>query len=259
MDEKIETLLGDVLKPVSDLEEKKREALKKFVAMLEERLADKIWGIYLFGSLAKGAVTEESDIDILIVYSDFEERILLEVVSEIGFRILMETGELIEAIPMMKEEYESSLGSSPFLWEVLQFGIPIFTRLKGTEWKLEFKDYLELAEEYFHYTQDAFTENKLRLAIDSGYNACELLAKALIINERNPLAGSHGGIVRQFGKVFIQTGRVPERLGRDFHLALELRANARYRPRAQIDAKDAEFIIKLTQEFILLAKKELKS
>ena len=127
------------------VEEKKREALKKFVAMLEERLGDKIWGIYLFGSLAKGTVTEESDIDILIVYSDFEERSLLEVVSEIGFRIMMETGELIEAIPMLKEEYESSLGRSPFLWEVLQFGTPIFTRLKGTEWELEFKDYLGLS------------------------------------------------------------------------------------------------------------------
>ena len=56
------------------------------------------------------------------------------------FRIVMETGELIEAIPMLKEEYKSSLGSSPFLWEVLQFGTPIFTRLKGTEWELEFKD-----------------------------------------------------------------------------------------------------------------------
>ena len=54
---------------------------------------------------------------------------------------MMETGELIEAIPMLKEEYESSLGRSPFLWVVLQFGTPI-SRLKGTEWELEFKDYL---------------------------------------------------------------------------------------------------------------------
>jgi len=124
------------------LEDKKREALKKFVTKLKERLGDKIWGIYLFGSLAKGTATEESDIDILIVYSDFEERSLLEVVSEIGYKILMETGELIEAILMLKEEYESSLGKSPFLWEVLQFGTPLFTRLKGTEWELEFKDKL---------------------------------------------------------------------------------------------------------------------
>ncbi len=113
--------------------------------------------------MTKGTAREGSDIDLLVVYSDMEERSFLEVVSEIGFNILMDTGELIEVIPMMKEEYEDSLGKSPFLWEVLQFGKPILTRLKSTEWKLEFRDYLELAEEYLRYAQDALKENKLLL------------------------------------------------------------------------------------------------
>jgi hypothetical protein len=52
--------------------------------------------------------------------------------------------------------------------------------------------------------------------------------------------------------------RVPEHLGRNFHLALELRVKARYRPRAKLDVKDAEFIVKLTQEFNLFAKEELE-
>ena len=99
---------------------------------------------YLFGSLAKGKASEESDIDLLVVYSDMEERKFVEVISEIGFSILMETGELIEVIPMLKVEYESSVGRSPFLWEVLQFGAPIFTRVKSTDWKLEFGGYLEV-------------------------------------------------------------------------------------------------------------------
>ena len=146
--------------------ERKGKALEKFVFELEKRLNDKIWGIYLFGSFAKGTAREGSDIDLLVVYSGIEERRFLEVVSKIGFNILMETEELIEVIPMLKEEYESSLGKSPFLWEVLRFGVPIFTRLKDTEWKLEFRDYLELAEEYLRYAQDALKENKLRLVID---------------------------------------------------------------------------------------------
>ncbi len=144
-------------------EDKRKKALEKFVFELEKCLGDKIWSIYLFGSLTKGTAREGSDIDLLVVYSDMEERSFLEVVSEIGFNILMDTGELIEVIPMMKEEYEDSLGKSPFLWEVLQFGKPILTRLKSTEWKLEFRDYLELAEEYLRYAQDALKENKLLL------------------------------------------------------------------------------------------------
>jgi hypothetical protein len=58
--------------------------------------------------------------------------------------------------------------------------------------------------------------------------------------------------------VYDVTDRVPEHLGRNFHLALELRVKARYRPRAKLDVKDAEFIVKLTQEFNLLAKEELE-
>ena len=174
-----------------------------FVSELRKKFKGKILGVYLFGSIAKGTATPESDIDILVVYSDIDERKFLEVASEISFKVACEGGKLIETIPMSKEEFERSLGRSPFLWEVLKFGKPIFTTLSATEWELDFKDYLDLAEEYLNYSQDALKEGKLRLSIDSGYNACELLVKALIISTKNPLATSHGGIVGQFGRLFV--------------------------------------------------------
>ena len=231
--------------------------IERFTSELRERLGEKILGIYLFGSAAKGTATEESDIDLLVVYSDMEEWNLLEVASEISFKIACEEGKLIETVPMSKQEFEQSLGRSPFLWEVLKFGRPIFTALSGTEWELDFGDYLDLAEEYLDYAKDASNENKLRLSIDSGYNACELLVKALIIGTKNSLASSHGGIVGQFGKLFVLTKKVPEHLGRNLNLGLDLRAKARYKPRVQLQAKDVEFIINLAQELFLVAQKEL--
>jgi predicted nucleotidyltransferase len=231
--------------------------IDRFATELKERLGEKVLGIYLFGSAAKGTATEESDIDILVVYSDIEERDLLEVASEISFKIVCKEGKLIETVPMSKKEYEQSLGRSPFLWEVLKFGRPIFSKLSGTEWELDFRDYLDLAEEYLHYAKDALNENKLRLSIDSRYNACELLVKALIISTKNSLVSSHGGIVGQFGKPFVLTKRVPEPLGRNLNLALDLRAKARYKPRVQLQVKDAEFIINLAEELLKIAQKEL--
>lgn len=228
-----------------------------FASKLKELLGRKILGVYLFGSVAKGVDIEESDIDILVVYSGVDERHLLEIASGISFNILCEYGKLIETIPMSKQEYEKSLGSSPFLWEVLNFGSPIFTTLSGTEWELDFREYLELASEYIGYARDALKENKLRLSIDSGYNACELLVKALIISTKNPLASSHGGIVSQFSKLFVLTQKVSQHLGRDLNLGLDLRASARYKPRAQLQTRDAEFIISLAQELLQIAKKEL--
>lgn len=231
--------------------------IERFSSELQNRLGEKIVGIYLFGSAAKGTSSEESDIDILVVYSDMEEWDLLEVVSEISFNIACKEGKLIEAVPMSKQEFKQSLGRSPFLWEVLMFGRPIFTTLSATEWELDFKDYLDLAKEYLDFANDALQEEKLRLSIDSGYNACELLVKALIISAKKPLASSHGGIVGQFGKLFVLTEKAPGYLGRNLNLGLDLRAKARYRPRVQLQSKDAEFIINLAQELLLIAQEEL--
>jgi predicted nucleotidyltransferase len=119
--------------------------IERFASELRGRLGKKILGIYLYGSIAKGTATDESDIDILVVYSDLDERSLLEMASEVSFKIVCDEGRIIETIPMSKEEFEQSLGRSPFLWEVLKFGKPIFTNLFATEWKLDFKDYLGLA------------------------------------------------------------------------------------------------------------------
>ena len=236
----------------------KRRAIEKFLDRVKEGLQERLWCVYLFGSVAKETAREGSDIDILIVYSDLDERSLLETISEINFHIAVEEGELIQVIPMSKEEYEGSLGHSPFLWEVMKFGLPLFIRSQGTEWQLNFQEYLELAKEYLGYAEDALQRNKTRLAVDTGYNACELLVKALIIGTGNPLASSHGGIVGQFGRVFVLSGKASEHLGRDLHLALELRAKARYRPRVQIEAQDSQFIIDLASELLALAQKELR-
>jgi len=47
-------------------------------------------------------------------------------------------------------------------------------------------------------------------------------------------------------------------LGRDIHLALGLRAKARYKPRAEFDVKEGEFVINLTKELVSIAKKILE-
>jgi len=233
------------------------DIVDSFVQQLKELFGNKILGAYLFGSTAKGTATSESDIDVLIVYSDMNERELLEAASDISFRLACEEGKLIETVPMSKQEFEQSLGHSPFLWEVLKFGKPIFTTLTGTEWKLDFTDYLELAEEYLNYAKDALNQGKLRLAIDSAYNSCELLVKALIISTGSSLSSSHGGIVTQFGKLFVLTGELPQELGRNLNLSLELRAKARYKPRTDLGQIEAEVVVSLAGELLKIARHRL--
>jgi len=234
-----------------------KDIVDSFLEQLKERFGSRILGAYLFGSTAKGSATAESDIDVLIVYSDMNERDLLEAASEISFGLACEEGRLIEAVPMSKQEFEQSLGHSPFLWEVLKYGKPIFTTLTGTEWKLDFADYLDLAEEYLNYAREALNVGKLRLAIDSGYNSCELLVKALIMSTGSSLSSSHGGIVTQFGKLFVLTGDLPQELGRNLNLSLELRAKARYKPRADLSQTDGEAVVGLAEGLLKIARRRL--
>jgi len=236
----------------------KQKAIEKFVFRLREEIGDKILGIFLFGSTAKGTATEESDVDILVVYSNLEEWQLLRIISNLTFSIACEDNELIEVVTMSKEEYDNSLGHSPFLWEVLEFGKPLFSVLKGTEWKLDFREYLKLAKEYLGYARDGLKEGKFRLAIDTGYNACELLVKALILSKRETLASSHGGIVGQFGRIFIVNGELPEHFGKDLHLALDLRAKARYKPKSQLKPTEAEFVINFAEELLKIAQDKMR-
>jgi predicted nucleotidyltransferase/uncharacterized protein (UPF0332 family) len=235
----------------------KKLALNAFATEIRRRFGNKILGLYLFGSTAKGTAVRGSDIDVLIVYTGLEERTLLEAISEISFDIALSRGESIEATLMTKEEYERALGSSPFLWEVLTFGRPIFTKLRASQWKLNFKDYLSLAGEYLGYAKGALKRGEIRLAIDAGYNAVELLIKALIVSTRNPLAPSHGGLVTQFGKLFVLTGEIGPEVGKGLKLALELRAKARYRPEAKLSRGDAKFVIDLAEKVLDIARKRL--
>jgi predicted nucleotidyltransferase len=45
----------------------KQEAIEVFVSRLKATIGDKLLGIYLFGSTAKGEATPQSDIDILFM------------------------------------------------------------------------------------------------------------------------------------------------------------------------------------------------
>ena len=235
----------------------KQEALKDFTERLRETLGNRVTGIYLYGSMAKGTVDASSDIDVLITFKGIERAKLLDVVSDITFDIACKHRELIEPILLPDREFRRRIGRSPFLWEVLEGGQKIFATEAATEWKLEFGEHLKLAEEYLQYARGALKDTKIRLAIDTGYNAIELSVKALITSTKTKLASSHGGVVGQFGELFVKTGKVGRELGKGTHKALALRAQARYVPSARLSKADGEFVVSLAGEILEIAEREL--
>jgi len=71
-----------------------------YVSELREHFGEKILGVYLFGSAANGTATSESDIDVLIVYSNIDERNLLRILS------ILSKMTLDGSIGEWREEYQ---------------------------------------------------------------------------------------------------------------------------------------------------------
>ena len=81
--------------------------------------SDKIFRIILFGSVARGEDTEDSDIDILII-SDYRSEIWEDIADMIG-EIVLEKQELISAHIMTTERFNTAQDYS-FLSNVLAEG-----------------------------------------------------------------------------------------------------------------------------------------
>ncbi|MBQ6629122.1 MAG: nucleotidyltransferase domain-containing protein [Methanobrevibacter sp.] len=95
------------------------EIAKEFAKTIK---SDDIKLIMLFGSVARGEDTEESDIDILIVSPNADD--LRYKINRIAVDIILEKDEVISP-HLMTEEHFNKTRNNPFLTNVLNEGVVI--------------------------------------------------------------------------------------------------------------------------------------
>ncbi len=99
--------------------------VQEFVKVALEKYGDLIERIILFGSVARGEATEESDIDILVVGDTS-----LEELVGVSFPILLDEGELISAKNMKKDHFTYLVWHGySFIKNVLQEGVVLYERM----------------------------------------------------------------------------------------------------------------------------------
>ena len=84
--------------------------------------SDDIVKIILFGSVARGDDTEESDIDILIITTNSDE--LYDEINSAAVDIILENDEFISPHVMSEEHFNKTI-DYPFLTNVLKEGVVI--------------------------------------------------------------------------------------------------------------------------------------
>lgn len=233
----------------------KRNAIQYFLNTAKSSLQPWLIKLILYGSVSKDTSEVKSDIDILLVHIASDDY-LLDKISQLSFETALKFGEYVEAIPISYYEYKTRKDISSFLREV-EKGEVLYMKKKSEVNKIEAYDYLNLGEEFLDYGKAAYKRKEYRDAIDDAYNGVELFVKALILLAGNTLARSHGGIIQQFGKLYILTEKLSKKTGRNLNKALILRGSARYNPKAILKREHAKMVINLGEEIYKFLKNKI--
>ena len=239
----------------SSLQQKKYRAIEDFKNhLLSSPVKDLIAKIILFGSLKKGKVKPESDIDILVFATNSIEKVK-ETCLDIALEININSGESVEPLVYCIDSLRYP--DSYFLYYNIKNGKEEYTMEEERLRKEEAIAYLELAQEYEKSAKDCSSQGHYRLAVDGAYNAVELCAKGFLILKLKDLPTSHGGLVGKFGEVYVKPKILPKEMGKKFNRGLYLRNQARYERHADIGEEEAKIMLKLAQDFIKALDKEL--
>lgn len=231
----------------------KYNALEEFIQrLLSSDVRDQIAKMILFGSVARGDVRQDSDVDVL-VFGFGDLRKLFEMCAEISLDIAIESGEDIQALVYCIDDF--SPPRSYFLYRVMRYGKEIYSMDEDELRNRELESYLDLAQEYLEVAESSLAEERYRVAIDTAYNAAESCARGLLLLKLPELPQSHKGLITKFSELYVKEGTLPKRLGRTLNVMLRLRGRARYDANALVGKNEAQDAIKLA-EALMKALKE---
>jgi predicted nucleotidyltransferase len=103
---------------------KLKKILHELKQGLTKILGERLVGIYLFGSHARGEAWVGSDIDVLIVVEGvFDYFGLMDITSDLTWRLSLDNDIVISRVFMSAEKYRT--GKTPFIQSVQREAIPL--------------------------------------------------------------------------------------------------------------------------------------
>ncbi len=100
------------------------EALRELKRELEALYGDRLKGLYLFGSHARGDAEPDSDVDVAVVLDDYDyESSELRAMSQALNRLSLEYDLVLAAIPLRQADWRSR--RTPLLINVRREGVAV--------------------------------------------------------------------------------------------------------------------------------------
>lgn len=109
------------------------------------------------------------------------------------------------------------------------------------------------------YAKEIYGEGKdPRFVVNVAYNVAELAVKALIILRGETLAKTHGGLLAQFGRLYVHEGEASQETLSRLYYALTLRNRARYDPRITLTEREAVEVIRIAKELLEMMRSTIQ-
>lgn len=247
---------GTELRATSEVHYRKLLALQHFMeTLLDSPAREHVAKVMLFGSVAWGDPEPDSDVDVL-VFGLEPLASLDEMCAEASLEAALTTSESVRPLvyPLSRYTHVGTL----FMHRAIREGKELYTMDEKILWRETAEIYYDLASDYLEGAQENLEASRLRIAIDSAYNAAELCAKAFLTLNRGWVPKRHGGIITAFSDEFVKTGIFPRRVRRALNRAFEYCNKARYEGRAPITREMATSVLDLAQELVTGLEKHLR-
>jgi predicted nucleotidyltransferase len=98
----METPINPVIEPI----------VREFKAALQTMYGDRLHGVILYGSYARGDYDDESDIDLMVLLNDEQVNTYGEIrkIMDVETEILLKYGLAVSPLPVANETYKTSRG-----------------------------------------------------------------------------------------------------------------------------------------------------
>ena len=109
-------------------DEKLKKILMELAEMLQEVYRDKLKAVILYGSVARGTATDDSDVDIMVLVdgTDQELRAFEDRLSDVSTDISIKYFKVFSIIDVRYQEYMDWMKVSPFYRNVSEEGVVLY-------------------------------------------------------------------------------------------------------------------------------------
>lgn len=228
-----------------------------------EEFRGRVHSIVLYGSVARGAHTEDSDVDILVIADDTRAP---DSFSETLTAIETASGPLPQLLLRSPEEVDRLVDMRTwFIQDVLSQGVPLYDDgtfdairaraiqdgvMNGTPTEEFVRLQLDMANEALEASAVTRGQGLLRSTVDRAYYAAHHAAIAILSHHGVRPPKSHRGLVSVFGSEIVNRGIVPSELGRTLAMLHRDRMHSNYEARAQVTEETADRTVTSTRRFV---------